>query len=94
MFRPTEKTIAVAREAAQAFPDAQVEMIGAWVWITFPGKPEADVRAEAKRQGFRWVKRRGQWAHNCGVRTKSANGYHPREKYGTVLVQKDDEVAA
>lgn len=89
MIGPTEKTIEVSREAAERHEDAVVEMIGAWVWVTFDAKPGSEDREALKAAGFRWMKRRGQWAHNCGIRTKAARGYHPREKYGSVLVEDE-----
>ena len=47
----------------QALP---ARVVGKWVWIKFESKPSAEVRQSLKDFGFRWSRRRGQWAHNCG----------------------------
>lgn len=56
------------------------ERVGQWVWVTFAQKPCKATRKALKDMGFRWSKRRGKWAHNCGRPTKSSNG-DPWEKY-------------
>jgi hypothetical protein len=58
------------------------ELVGEWVWVTFAEKPEAEIRKSLKDFGFKWSKRRGKWAHNCGKPTKSAHQSNPFEKYG------------
>ena len=58
-------------------------VVGRWVWVEFEDKPDQAVRAGLKAIGFRWSKRRGQWAHNCGNPTKPARGYKPWDKYST-----------
>jgi len=60
-------------------------IVGHWVWIRFDSKPGADIRAAVKAAGFRWVKRRGEWAHNCGHPTGRGR-CDPRSKYGEVPV--------
>ena len=61
-----------------------------WVWCEFPSKPSSPIRNALKAAGFRWNKRRSLdgncsiWQHNCGVRTKPARGYDPRDKYGQI----------
>jgi len=42
------------------------EVVGRWVWLSFSSKPSADIRQELKDYGFRWIAKRGRWAHNCG----------------------------
>ena len=85
-------TAEVARFCVERGLDAEV--VGAWVWVSFPSKPSAEVRAELKASGFRWVHRRGQWAHNCGVRSRKSNKpNHPREFYGSVPVEDVEATA-
>jgi len=84
-----------AKSAARDYPGADVEIIGAWVWLTFAGKPSKETRESLKSTGFRWVHKRGQWAHDCGVKRKGFRlPYHPREKYGSVHVESDTDVAS
>lgn len=73
--------------------EVEVEIIGAWVWLTFSGKPSDEVRTMLKDAGFRWAKNRGQWCHNCGVKARRARSYHPRDKYGSTRIKdtRDDE---
>ena len=63
------------------------DVVGRWVWVNFTEKPSAEVRQLLKDYGFRWSKRRGEWAHNCGHPTKSGHCI-PREKYGAVPVDQ------
>ena len=46
-------------------------------------------RAALKSIGFRWVKRRGEWAHNCGHPSRRGT-CDPRWKYGAVPVGEFD----
>ena len=57
--------------------------VGNWVWVKFKGKPNSAIRQLLKEIGFRWSKRRGQWANNCGVQSGPAKGYAPWDKYET-----------
>ncbi len=61
------------------------DVVGRWVWIQFDSKPDADTRTLLKAAGFRWVKARMQWAHNCGYHSRKGKG-NPRWKYGSVPV--------
>jgi len=63
-------------------------VVGRWVWASFEDKPSEAIRTALKTIGFRWIKNRGAWAHNCGYRTKQAKGYDPRDKYGTIPVEQ------
>ncbi len=56
------------------------ELVGCWVWVSFDEKPEPEIRNTLKSAGFRWVKKRGKWAHNCGRPCRSSKG-NPWEKY-------------
>ena len=71
------------------------DVVGRWVWIRFDDKPDADTRELLKAAGFKWVRRRGQWAHNCGYPTPRGKG-NPRFKYGSVPVSaiSEDDLAA
>ena len=50
-----------AQRVAKQAPGARVRIIGLWIWIDFPGKPAADVRAMLKAEEFRWNNKRGCW---------------------------------
>ena len=63
-------------------------VVGKWVWIKFESKPSAEIRQSLKKIGFRWSRRREQWAHNCGRPTKPARGYKPWDKYQTVSIDE------
>src|ERR1041384_2556510 len=73
------------------------DLVGRWVWIRFDAKPSQEIRDTLKAAGFRWVKRRGQWAHNCGYWSKfNPRVNDPREIYGSVPVAslRDESVGA
>jgi hypothetical protein len=59
-------------------------VVGKWVWVEFESKPSAEIRQGLKDMGFRWSRRRGQWAHNCGNSSRPARSYHPWDKYQTI----------
>lgn len=69
----------------------EAETIGAWVWLTFPGKPAAEVRDAIKAAGFIWNHKRGQWAHSCGVKSRRGGSRHPRTKYGSKRIKREDD---
>lgn len=58
----------------------KAEIVGKWVWITFPAKPEKDIRQALCNAGFRWIDRRGAWAHACGNYSRHSKA-DPRDKY-------------
>ena len=63
-------------------------VVGKWVWILFSEKPSTEVRQSLKAMGFRWSRRRGQWANRCQCPpTKPARGYRPWDKYETTLME-------
>jgi len=64
------------------------ELVGRWVWVSFPDTPEEATRKALKEFGFQWSPRRGKWAHNCGVPTKSAHQSDPWAKYGSRVVHQ------
>lgn len=61
------------------------EVVGRWVWLSFPDKPSKEIRKELKAFGFRWINKRQRWAHNCGHYCRAGQG-DPRYKYGAVPV--------
>ncbi len=67
------------------FHQVPADVVGRWVWVKFEEKPAAEVRENLKAAGFRWCKKRGEWAHNCGHPTRSGHG-NPRYKYGEFSV--------
>ena len=62
-------------------------VVGKWVWIEFKDKPSDEVRQGLKGIGFRWSRRRQQWAHNCGNSCRPAVGYRPWDKYQTTSIE-------
>jgi hypothetical protein len=58
------------------------EVVGRWIWITFPEPPIERVRAELSQLGFHWNNTRKCWQHPCGE-TLPRGQQEPREKYGT-----------
>ena len=68
----------------QALP---ARVVGKWVWIKFESKPSAEIRQGLKDFGFRWSRRRGQWAHNCGHNSRPARYYRPWDKYQTTMME-------
>jgi hypothetical protein len=56
------------------------EVVGKWVWITFPEAPAERVRAELSQLGFHWNNTRKCWQHPCGA-TLPRGTQEPRSKY-------------
>jgi len=44
------------------------EIVGVWVWVTPPSKPEQEVRDWLKANGYRWNHKRRTWQNPCGYR--------------------------
>jgi hypothetical protein len=59
------------------------EVVGKWVWITFPEPPLERVRAELSQLGFHWNNHRKCWQHPCGQFETEGSGQDPRQKYGS-----------
>ena len=59
---------------------ALAEVVGKWVWITFPEPPAERVRAELSQLGFHWNNTRKCWQHPCGA-TLPRGTQEPRTKY-------------
>ena len=70
------------------------DVVGKWIWLRFDSKPDVETLTLLKGAGFIWVKRRGEWAHNCGCPSGAGKG-SPRWKYGQVPVSSfaDSEVS-
>ena len=64
-------------------------VVGRWVWVAFEERPSEEIRRFLKITGFRWVKNREAWAHNCGHYSKRGHG-DPRDKYGAIPVNQFD----
>jgi hypothetical protein len=56
------------------------EVVGKWIWITFPEQPVERVRADLSQLGFHWNNTRKCWQHPCG-QTMPRGQQEPREKY-------------
>ena len=59
------------------------EVVGKWVWVTFPDQPAENVRAGLSQIGFHWNNARKCWQHPCGQFATEGSGADPREKYGS-----------
>ena len=77
------KTLIEVLEFCKA-QDLPARIVGRWIWIRFDSKPSSQIRHALKDNGFRWSKRRRQWAHNCGHVSRPARSYRPWDKYQTI----------
>jgi hypothetical protein len=59
------------------------EIVGKWVWVTFPEQPAENVRAGLSQIGFHWNNARKCWQHPCGQFATEGSGADPRQKYGS-----------
>ena len=87
MSKETHNVIEVVEFCKQYQLDA--ELVGRWVWVTFSSKPDTEIRQKLKDFGFRWSRRRGKWAHNCGYPSRSSTG-NPWFKYAHCNVSEID----
>jgi hypothetical protein len=86
------------REANRALPTSRVlellrrwmprqyelaEVVGEWVWITFPDQPAEQVRGQLSQFGFHWNNARKCWQHPCGQFATDGSDTDPRQKYGS-----------
>lgn len=74
----------IAAELRTRAPEAAsyAAKVGAWIWITFPQKPQAATLATLKLLGFSWNAKRLAWQNPCGVFRMRARGHDPRATYG------------
>src|SRR5262249_41374673 len=76
---PVEKVL----EKLKRWMPAQYELaevVGKWIWISFPEPPEERIRAELSQLGFHWNNIRKCWQHPCGE-TLPRGTQEPRDKY-------------
>jgi hypothetical protein len=87
---PVEKVLDTLR---QWMPRAYelAEVVGKWIWITFPEQPVEKLRADLSQLGFHWNNTRKCWQHPCGE-TLPRGQQNPREKYATYFPA--DRIAA
>ena len=87
---PVEKVLDTLR---QWMPRAYelAEVVGKWIWISFPEQPVETLRADLSQLGFHWNNTRKCWQHPCGE-TLPRGQQNPREKYATYFPA--DRIAA
>ncbi len=87
---PVDKVLETLR---QWMPRAYelAEVVGKWIWITFPEQPVEKLRADLSQLGFHWNNTRKCWQHPCGE-TLPRGQQNPREKYATYFPA--DRIAA
>ena len=68
------------------------EVVGKWVWVTFPDQPAEQVRGQLSQFGFHWNNSRKCWQHPCGQFITEGSGQDPRQRYGSRFAA--DQVAA
>ena len=68
------------------------EVVGKWVWVTFPDQPAETVRGQLSQFGFHWNNSRKCWQHPCGQFVTEGSGEDPRQRYGSRFAA--DQVAA
>ncbi len=78
----TEKVLDLLRQWLPAAYDL-AEVVGKWIWITFPEQPAEQVRGQLSQFGFHWNNSRKCWQHPCGQFATEGSGADPRQKYGS-----------
>lgn len=68
----------------QRAPDLydKAEVVGKWVWITFPDKQSREVTQALSQFGFHWNNARQAWQHPCGT-LPMRQEFDPRKRYGS-----------
>ena len=61
------------------------EIVGKWIWVTFPEPPAEKIRGQLSQFGFHWNNHRKCWQHPCGQFATEGSGTDPRAKYGSHL---------
>ncbi len=87
----TDKVLDLLRQWMPAQYDL-AEVVGKWIWITFPEAPAEQVRGQLSQFGFHWNNVRKCWQHPCGQFATEGSGADPRQKYGSRFAA--DQVAA
>ena len=78
----TEKVLDLLRQWLPKAYDL-AEVVGKWVWVTFPEQPAETVRGQLSQFGFHWNNARKCWQHPCGQFQTEGSDRDPREKYGS-----------
>ena len=78
----TEKVLDLLRQWLPQVYDL-AEVVGKWVWVTFPEQPAETVRGQLSQFGFHWNNARKCWQHPCGQFATEGSGADPRQKYGS-----------
>lgn len=81
----TRPTVVVLHDLRENAPKAwkYARVVGRWVWVEFPSRPDGDTLTALKAAGFHWSKRRGAWQHPCGHFATSSKA-DPRFTYGQI----------
>jgi hypothetical protein len=87
----TEKVLDLLRQWLPAAYDL-AEVVGKWIWVTFPEAPADQVRGQLSQLGFHWNNYRKCWQHPCGQFATEGSNADPRQKYGSRFAA--DQVAA
>lgn len=78
----TEKVLDLLRKWVPAAYDL-AEVVGKWIWITFPEQPAEQLRGQLSQFGFHWNNARKCWQHPCGQFATEGSDADPRQKYGS-----------
>jgi hypothetical protein len=79
---PTEEILDLLRQWLPAAYDL-AEIVGRWVWVTFPEQPAEQIRGQLSQFGFHWNNSRKCWQHPCGQFAAEGSAQDPRQKYGS-----------
>jgi hypothetical protein len=79
---PTNRVLELLRRWMPA-QYALAEIVGKWVWITFPEQPAEQVRGQLSQFGFHWNNYRKCWQHPCRQFATEGSSADPRQKYGS-----------
>ena len=50
------------------------EIVGKWIWVTFPEPPAEKIRGQLSQFGFHWNNHRKCWQHPCGQFATEGSG--------------------
>ena len=65
-------------------------IVGAWVWVEFPERPEKNVTEYLSELGFHWNGKRRVWQHSGGVYRRADRRGDPRFRYGMQRLETND----
>lgn len=68
----TENNIEDIAKETKILGASKVDIVGAWIWAYFDGKPADYVRARLKELGYHWNKKRICWQY-AGVPCRHSN---------------------